>query len=80
MTQTKLRYCSIDSYKAGENGHPQTVMKDLLRGVDAEVWAEPIPIGDAWLFWIEHDQQLPPLPGFIQEVSWDEPLRKAMKR
>ncbi len=73
MVAEKLRYCAIDSHLAGEDRHPETVMAELLGDHAKVVYAMPIPIGDAWWFWIERETPLPDLPDYVTDLVWDDP-------
>jgi hypothetical protein len=62
-----LRYCGYASMDAGENRHPQVVMREL--GITYQ-HATPQSIMDAWWFW--NCKNVPVnLPPFLRELKID---------
>ena len=65
-----LRFDLRGAYEAGQNGHPQNVMKSL--GITYQ-HATPQSMGDQWWFW--NCENLPnPLPSYFSELKVDDPF------
>lgn len=66
MPIERIRYSLQSAAEAGLTGHPQTVMAGLavLEPSFEITGAEPVSIGDCWIFTIRYDRR-PDLPSFI---------------
>lgn len=69
--QARIFFDMFDAHKAGEDRHPQDVMKELAEAHRFRILAAvPQSLFDGWDFWIEFDEppELPPL--FRGNLPW----------
>lgn len=65
-------FCAYTAYEAGENRHPQEVVRELAKLHGFKILDQvPQSIADGWSFWIETSEaQVPDLPKYFRVARW----------